>query len=128
MAGSAICRQLARQGDVALVTAARAVRRAAEQGQSVVAERASRRIVAVYDAIVLRGLAFHEQQPALGRRPGARGKSARRPGHNLLVRLRDFKTEVLRFLFDFAVPFTNNQADSMTGWSSSVDSPMPSTL
>jgi transposase len=94
-----------------LVTAARAVRRAAEQGQSVVAERASRRIVAVYDAIVLRGLAFHEQQPALGRRPGARGKSARRPGHNLLVRLRDFKTEVLRFLFDFAVPFTNNQAE-----------------
>ena len=49
--------------------------------------------------------------PALGRRPGARGKSARRPGHNLLVRLRDFKTEVLRFLFDFAVPFTNNQAE-----------------
>ena len=87
-----------------LVTAARAVRRAAEQGQSVVAERASRRIVAVYDAIILRGLAFHEQQPALGRRPGARGKSARRPGHNLLVRLRDFKTEVLRFLCNSQAP------------------------
>jgi transposase len=54
------------------------------------------------------GLAFHQQQPALERRPGARGRSAKRPGHNLLVRLRDFKTEVLRFLFDFAVPFTNN--------------------
>ena len=94
-----------------LVTAARAVRRAVEQGQSAVAERISRRIVAVYDAIVLRGLAFHEQQPALERRPGARGRSAKRPGHNLLVRLRDFKTEVLRFLFDFAVPFTNNQAE-----------------
>ena len=74
------------------------------------AERVSRRVVAAYDAIVQRGLAFHEQQPPLGRRPGARGKSARRPGHNLLARLRDFKTEVLRFLFDFAVPFTNNQA------------------
>jgi transposase len=94
-----------------LVTAARAVRQAVEQGQSAVAERISRRIVTVYDAIVLRGLAFHEQQPALGRRPGARGRSAKRPGHNLLVRLRDFKTEVLRFLFDFAVPFTNNQAE-----------------
>ena len=68
-----------------LVTAARAVRRAAEQGQSVVAERASRRIVAVYDAIVLRGLAFHEQQPALGRRPGARGKSARRPSLSVIL-------------------------------------------
>jgi len=94
-----------------LVTAAGVVRRTVEQGQSAVAERISRRIVAVYDAIVLRGLAFHEQQPALGRRPGARGRSARRPGHNLLVRLRDFKTETLRFLFDFAVPFTNNQAE-----------------
>jgi transposase len=94
-----------------LVTAARAVRGAMEKGQSAVAERISQRIVAVYDAIVLRGLAFHERQPALGRRPGARGRSARRPGHNLLVRLRDFKTEVLRFLFDFTVPFTNNQAE-----------------
>jgi len=94
-----------------LVNAAKAVRRASEQGQSALAERTSRRIVAVYDAIVLRGLAFHEQQPPLGRRPGARGRSAKRPGHNLLIRLRDFKTEVLRFLFDFAVPFTNNQAE-----------------
>jgi len=94
-----------------LLTAVRAVRSAVEQGQSAVAERTSRRIVTVYDAIVRRGLAFHEQQPALGRRPGARGRTARRPGHNLLVRLRDFKTEVLRFLFDFAVPFTNNQAE-----------------
>lgn len=94
-----------------LVTAAHTVQRAVEQAQSAVAERVSGRIVAVYDAIVLRGLAFHEQQPALERRPGARGKLAKRPGHNLLVRLRDFKTEVLRFLFDFAVPFTNNQAE-----------------
>ncbi len=94
-----------------LVTAARAVRRAVEHGQNAVAGRILRRIVAVYDAILQRGLAFHEQQPALERRPGARGRSAKRPGHNLLVRLRDYKTEVLRFLFDFAVPFTNNQAE-----------------
>jgi transposase len=94
-----------------LVNASRAVRRAMEQGQSAVAEYISRRIVAVYDAIIARGLAFHEQQPALERRPGARGRSAKRPGHNLLIRLRGFKTEVLRFLFDFAVPFTNNLAE-----------------
>ena len=94
-----------------LATAARAVRRAVEQARSAVAGRVSGRIVAAYDAIVRRGLAFHEQQPALQRRPGARGKLPKRPGHNLLVRLRDFKTEVLRFLFDFAVPFTNNQAE-----------------
>jgi transposase len=94
-----------------LLTTARAFKGAVEQGQGMVAERTSQRIVAVYEAIVRRGLAFHEQQPALKRRPGARGRTARRPGHNLLVRLRDFQTEVLRFLFDFAVPFTNNQAE-----------------
>jgi transposase len=94
-----------------LLTAARAVRSAVEQGKSALGEPVSRRLVAVYDAVVQRGLAFHEQQPVLARRPGARGRLAKRPGHNLLVRLRDFKTEVLRFLFDFAVPFTNNQAE-----------------
>ena len=35
----------------------------------------------------------------------------RRPGHNLAARLTDFKAEALRFLADFAVPFTNNQAE-----------------
>ena len=33
------------------------------------------------------------------------------PGHNLLVRLRDYRDDVLRFLTDFTVPFTNNQAE-----------------
>jgi transposase len=82
-----------------------------QQGERAVGERVLRRIVAVYDAIVRPGLAFHEQQTLLERRPGARGKLAKRPGRNLLVRLRDFKTDVLQFLFDFAVPFTNNQAE-----------------
>ena len=67
--------------------------------------------MSVYDAIVRRGLAFHEAQPALARRAGARGRSPKRIGHNLLERLRDFKPAVLRFVFDFAVPFTNNQAE-----------------
>ncbi|MEO0810171.1 MAG: transposase, partial [Pseudomonadota bacterium] len=39
------------------------------------------------------------------------GPPKRRPGHNLLRRLRDFKTDVLRFARDFAVPFTNNMAE-----------------
>ncbi|WP_245581346.1 IS66 family transposase [Octadecabacter arcticus] len=62
-------------------------------------------------AILTEGLAFHERQDPLARRTGARGRKARRPGHNLLVRLRDYRDDVLRFLTDFTVPFTNNQAE-----------------
>jgi transposase IS66 family protein len=59
---------------------------------------------------VLRGLAFHRQQKPLSR-PGVRGRMPRRPGHNLLVRLHKFSNDVLRFLHDFAVAFTNNLAE-----------------
>jgi len=34
-----------------------------------------------------------------------------RTGHNLLVRPRDYQHDALRFIADFAVPFTNNQAE-----------------
>jgi transposase len=94
-----------------LLKANNAVHRAVAQGASILAERIKRRILRIYDAIVARGLAFHEQQPPLVKRQGARGKQPRRPGHNLLIRLRDFKDEVLRFVSDLKVPFTNNQAE-----------------
>jgi len=68
-------------------------------------------ITQTYDAIVASGLEFHQQQTPLVRQPGARGKPPRRPGHNLLIRLRDFKPDVLRFAANFMVPFTNNQAE-----------------
>ena len=62
------------------------------------------RIGACYDAIVNQGLAFHTSQSTFGKRK-------KRIGHNLLVRLRDFKNAVLRFAIDPLVPFTNNQAE-----------------
>ena len=62
-----------------------------------------------YDAIVADGLAFHEAQPALTKtRP--RGRPPRRVGHNLLLRFRTHKQDVLRFLANPLVPFTNNLA------------------
>lgn len=39
------------------------------------------------------------------------GKKPRRTGHNLLLRLLYYKQDVLRFLHDPAVPFTNNDAE-----------------
>ena len=64
-----------------------------------------------YNAIVRRGLAVHRSLPPLARRSGSRGRAPHRPGHNLLIRLNKFKHDVLRFLNDFAVPFTNNEAE-----------------
>jgi len=40
-----------------------------------------------------------------------RGRVARRTGHNLLLRLKNYREDVLRFLTDPEVPFTNNQAE-----------------
>jgi transposase len=67
------------------------------------------RIERLYDSIVLRGISFHEAQTSLTR--GLRGRQKRRTGHNLAIRLRDYKDDALRFLFHSNVPFTNNQAE-----------------
>ena len=65
-----------------------------------------------YDAILTEGLAFHTAQPTLRRAgPTGRGRKPRRVGHNLLLRLSVRKPDVLRFLSDLTVPFTNNIAE-----------------
>lgn len=64
------------------------------------------RILKLYDQIVAEGLRFHEQQPPLGKL-----HNKKRKGHNLALRLRDFKDCTLRFLERKDVPFTNNQAE-----------------
>jgi transposase len=63
-----------------------------------------------YDGILAEGLAFHEAQPALAKAK-CRGRPPRRVGHNLLIRLSTRKQDVLRFLTDPSVPFTNNLAE-----------------
>ena len=84
---------------------------AQNRGETELPEPVRQGIVTRYMAILAKGLAFHERQPPLAKSPGTRGRKARRPGHNLLVRLRDYRDDVLRFIADFAVPFTNNQAE-----------------
>lgn len=58
-----------------------------------------------YDKIIDEGLKYHEK---LGQ--FKKNSRKKRPGHNLLIRLRDFKMETLRFLYD-NVPFSNNLAE-----------------
>ena len=65
----------------------------------------------LYDDIVAQGLRFHEKLPPLPQK--SKGKPKRRDGHNLLLRLKDHKADVLRCI-DLEtpdVPFTNNQAE-----------------
>ena len=95
-----------------LLCAANKQVRQAKAGDAVALAEADRqRIAAAYDAALVMGFDLHEGQAPLVRRPGARGRPPRRTGHNLLLRLRDCKDDVLRFIADFDVPFTNNQAE-----------------
>ena len=87
------------------------VRNAKAAGAVALAEHDKRQIAAAYDAALDMGFALHESQAPLGRVPGARGRPPRRTGHDLLLRLRHCKADVLRFTEDFDVPFTNNQAE-----------------
>ena len=94
-----------------LVEANGAVQGAIIEGAAALPTPVLRTLIKRYNAIVRRGLAFHRNQPPLARQIGARGRAPHRPGHNLLIRLHKFKRDVLQFLTDFAVPFTNNEAE-----------------
>jgi transposase len=78
-------------------------------GETALPPAAVEGFVARYWEAVRAGLAFHRAMPRLEK--CAKGRPKRRPGHNLLERLKTYKDGVLRFLYDFAVPFTNNLAE-----------------
>jgi transposase len=67
-------------------------------------------LIKIYDRIIKQGLAFHTAQIPLPCK-GKQGRQPRRTGHNLLLRLFHYKQDVLRFLHDREVPFTNNDAE-----------------
>lgn len=50
--------------------------------------------------------------PDESQRKGRRGRLARSKARNLLERLRDFENDVLRFMVEDEVPFSNNQAEN----------------
>jgi transposase len=99
----------ARKMQTLLRTTCHAINLARERGIPL-KQRLIARIERRYDAIVAEGLAFHQGLPALPRARGC-GKTPRRAGHNLLRRFHRRRGDVLRFLHDPSVPFTNNQAE-----------------
>ncbi len=62
-----------------------------------------------YASIVLKGMKHHLELPPLMSK--GRGKRKQRTGKNLLDRLAGYYKCVLRFIYDFCVPFTNNQGE-----------------
>jgi len=68
------------------------------------------RLILLYSTIIDRGIEYHEAQPKLVKANG-KATRAKRAGHNLLLRLKEYCGAVLRFLTDPNVPFTNNLAE-----------------
>ena len=94
-----------------LIDAAKAVRQARQAGQTALEPGRVQGFVDRYWQAVQEGLAFHRALPSFDPAKSANKRKKQRPGHNLLIRLKTFKGETLRFLVDFDVPFTNNLAE-----------------
>jgi transposase len=94
-----------------LLDANAAVDTARQAGETALPPKTVAAFVERYWEAVRLGLCFHRQLPKLEQKASARGRPKQREGRNLLERLKTFKTETLRFLTDFDVPFTNNLAE-----------------
>jgi transposase len=79
------------------------------QGALLLSESAQAQISSRYHEIITAGFVYHA---SLGEfdtgKEGKQGKKKQRPGKNLLDRLLNRKDDVLRFIADLRVPFTNN--------------------
>jgi transposase len=64
-----------------------------------------------YDAIVAAGLSENPLPELESTQPKKRGKPKQHPAKNLVDHFRDRKQETLAFMYDFKVPFDNNQAE-----------------
>lgn len=93
-----------------LVEGKKAVAAAQAEGQTALAADKVSDLLSRYDQQIEIGLA---QFPIRPHEPGKKGRTEQHTATNLLIRLRDFKTEVWRFLTDWRVPFDNNQAERL---------------
>ena len=84
------------------------VKRAKKRGQIRLKEEQIKKLELKYDNIIQSGHAFF---PKIEKVPKKRGQTKKTKSQNLLLRLEKYKTETLRFITDFQVPFDNNMAE-----------------
>lgn len=102
------CQGWAEQMSTLLVTMKDAVEQAKAQGQTRLSIDERFELERQYCALVAEGLKLNPPNPSSTH---ARGRPKQSPARNLLERLDKHRIRVLRFLYDFRVPFDNNQAE-----------------
>ena len=87
------------------------VEKAKEKQQTALTARQTNHYAQAYDQLIVQGLRANPPPNENNRKPGQRGRLKQSPARNLLLRLREHKQAVLAFMYDFNVPFDNNQAE-----------------
>lgn len=86
-----------------------AKQKAAQQSKSGLSASTLNKYRKAYDKIIAKGLKQNPlANPPPENQPKKRGRKAKSKPRNLLERLSDFADDILRFLYDFKVPFDNN--------------------
>jgi len=84
------------------------IKRAKKRGQMELKEEQIQKLEQKYENIIQLGHAFF---PKIEKVPKKRAQTKKPKSQNLLLRLDKYKTETLRFITNFQVPFDNNMAE-----------------